>query len=161
MFSCLRVLRSFAMLLPRSPIQSSWTLRKKQFERLSKPGSIASVALSQDGCGCPFGATTLGFMWTNDQCWPWAMWISHLCWQVFYIIKPGKCNKRRCDHATPFAIRNLIKLIPQCLHMDWLFVCFFCWAHSNSWQSYKIFNCWLKNMENNAPPITKAVDDFK
>ena len=109
-------------LAAQSKIHELW--EKEQFERLSKPGSIASVALSQDGCGCPFGATTLGFMWTNDQCWPWAMWISQLCWQVFYI-KPGNCNKRRCDHATPFAIRNLIKLIPQCLHMDWLFVCFF------------------------------------
>ena len=80
----------------------------------SKPSSIASVALSQDYCWC---GVTLEWQHLDSRGPMLAMWISHLCGQVFYI-KPPKWNKRRCYHAS-----NLIKLIPQCfLHDMLLFV---------------------------------------
>lgn len=142
-------------LAAQSKVHETW---KKQFERLSKPGSIASVTLSQDGCGCPFGATTLGFMWTNVGHGPCE---SHTCvGKCFILSSQGTATKEdaimlpRSQFGTSSSWFHNV-----CTWIDCLFV-FLCWAPSNSWQSYKIFNCWLKNMENNAPPITKAVDDF-
>ena len=72
----------------QSKVHELW--EKKQFERLSKPGSIASVGLSQDGCGCPFGVTTLGFTWTNVGHGPCQ---SHSCVGKCFISSQGTATK--------------------------------------------------------------------